>query len=103
MSFLLSEGMEFTLTERFCQDPLEEYFGNQNKIGGRSENPDIFQFGYNDNTTRIQRNVSHSSGNTHGRYDRTHSWENITNDTVAKRKSKGKTLEYSYIIILLIH
>ena len=49
MSFLLSEGMEFTLTERFCQDPLEEYFGNQNKIGGRSENPDVFQFGYNDN------------------------------------------------------
>ena len=55
VSFLLSEGMEFTLTERFCQDTLEEYFGNQSKIVGRSENPDIFQFGYNDNTTHIQR------------------------------------------------
>ena len=25
-SFLLSEVMEFILTERSCQDPLEEYF-----------------------------------------------------------------------------
>ena len=29
VKFLLSEGMEFVLTERFCQDPIEEYFGNQ--------------------------------------------------------------------------
>ena len=77
----------------FCQDPLEEYFGNQHKIGGRSENPDIFQFGYNAKTIRIQHDVLHSSGNTHGRYDRKRSWENITNDAVPKRKSKSKTLE----------
>ena len=31
--FLLSEGMEYVLTERFCQDPVEEYFGNQRKLG----------------------------------------------------------------------
>ena len=24
--FLLNEGVEYVLTERFCQDPLEEYF-----------------------------------------------------------------------------
>jgi hypothetical protein len=44
--FLLQEGMEFVLTERFCQD-LVEYFGNQRKLGRRSDNPDIHQFGYN--------------------------------------------------------
>ena len=27
--FLLEEGMEYVLTERFCQDPVKEYFGNQ--------------------------------------------------------------------------
>ena len=27
--FLLSEGFEFVLTERFCQDDVEEYFGYQ--------------------------------------------------------------------------
>ena len=27
--FLLQEGFEFVLTEWFCQDPVEEYFGGQ--------------------------------------------------------------------------
>ena len=31
--FLLEEGMEYVLTERFCQDPIEEYFGNERKLG----------------------------------------------------------------------
>ena len=30
--FLLQEGVEFVLTERFCQDSLEEYFGHQRKL-----------------------------------------------------------------------
>ena len=33
--FLLTEGCEFVLTVRFCQDPVEEYFGNQGKLGRR--------------------------------------------------------------------
>ena len=52
--FLLEEGMEFVLTERFCQDPVEEYFGKQRQLGRRSDNPDIRQFGYNSNTIRIE-------------------------------------------------
>ena len=39
--FLLQEGMDFVLTERFCQDPAEEYFGKQRKLGRRNDNPDI--------------------------------------------------------------
>ena len=31
--FLLEEGMECVLKERFCQDPIEEYFGNERKLG----------------------------------------------------------------------
>ena len=31
--FLLQEGMEYVLTERLCQDPVEEYFGMQRKLG----------------------------------------------------------------------
>ena len=37
--FLLCEGMEFLLTERFCQAALEEYFGSQRKLGRRNDNP----------------------------------------------------------------
>ena len=75
--FLLQEGMEFVLTERFCQDPVEEYFGKQRKIGRRSDNPDICMFGYNNNTIRIQRSVSCQSGNTRGRKDKKRAWEQV--------------------------
>ena len=56
--YLLGQGMEYVLTERFCQDPVEEYFDNQRMLGRRCDNPDIQTFGYNDNTIRIQRHVA---------------------------------------------
>ena len=43
------------LTERFSQDPLENYFGRQRSIGGRKDNSAIRDFGYNDNSTRNQK------------------------------------------------
>lgn len=84
--FLLNEGVQYVLTERFCQDPLEEYFGNQRKLGRRNDNPDLKQFGYNNNTIRVQRAVSCQSGNTHGRKDRDRSWVNVSDDPVPKKK-----------------
>ena len=86
VKFLLAEGVEYVLAERFCQDVLEEYFGNQRKLGNRNDNPDIHQFGYNANTLRIQRNISCTSGNTKGRYDNKRSWEDVSYDTIPKRK-----------------
>lgn len=86
--FLLNEGMEYVLTERFCQDPLEEYFGNQRKLGRRNDNPDMKTFGYNNNTIRVQRAISCQSGNTRGRKDRDRSWVNVSNDSVPKRKKQ---------------
>ena len=80
--------MEFVLTERFCQDPVEEYFGNQRKLGRRSDNPDIHQFGYNANTIRIQRTVSCQSGNTRGRKDKKKAWEQVTEAKLPCRKRK---------------
>ena len=86
--FLLNEGMEYVLTERFCQDPLEEYFGNQRKLGRRNDNPDMKTFGYNNNTIRVQHAVSCQSGNTRGRKGRDRSWVNVSNDPVPKRKKQ---------------
>ena len=79
--------MEFVLTERFCQDPVEEYFGNQRKLGRRRDNPDIHQFGNNANTIRIQRTVSCQSGNTRGRKDKK-VWEQVTEAKLPCRKRK---------------
>ena len=70
--------MEFLLTERFCQDLVEEYFGKQHQLGRRSDNPDFHQFGYNSNTIRIERSISCQSGNTKGRKDTKKAWEQVT-------------------------
>jgi hypothetical protein len=86
--FLLNEGMEYVLTERFCQDSLEEYFGSQRKLGRRSDNPDMRMFGYNNNAIRVQRAVSCQTGNTRGRKDRKRAWVNVSDDPVPKRKKK---------------
>ena len=84
------------LTEQFSQDALEEYFGNQRKIGRRSENPDVKEFGYNDNTIRIQRNVSHTSGNTRGQFGRKRPWDNVTNEKVPKKqRNNGRKYKYN--------
>ena len=88
--FLLSEGVEFVLSERFCQDPVEEFFGNQRKLGRRSDNPDVYKFGYNNNTIRIQRSISCQSGNTRGRKDKSKAWYNITDEPLPSCSSKRK-------------
>ena len=52
IKYLLNHNVQYVFTERFCQDPLENYFGRQRSMGHRSDNPSIRQFGYNDNTIR---------------------------------------------------
>ena len=88
--FLLGEGMEYVLTERFCLDPVEEYFGHQRMLGRRTENPDLQEYMYNANTIRVQKEVSLTSGNTRGRYNRKRSWVYTTDDIVKKRKRNSK-------------
>ena len=55
VQFLLQHGVKYVLTERFCQDPLENYFGRQRSLGSRKDNPTVKDFGYNDNTIRNQK------------------------------------------------
>ena len=46
VQYLLSNNVPYVLTERFCQDPLENYFGRQRSMGARKDNPSIRDFGY---------------------------------------------------------
>jgi hypothetical protein len=55
VKYLLQQNFEYVLTERFCQDPVENYFGRQRAIGARKDNPTVRDFGYNDNSIRNQR------------------------------------------------
>ena len=88
IKFLFAEGMSYVLTNRFCQDPIEEYFSAQSKIGRHSDNSDAKQFGYNANAMCIQRNLSLNTGNTRGSYLKKKSWINVSEDLIPKRKRK---------------
>ena len=56
--FLLSQSSGlFLLSERFTQDPLESFFGQQRARGGRSDNPNARNFLYNAQTIRVQKTM----------------------------------------------
>ena len=84
--FLLNEGFEYVLTERFCQDSLEEYFGHQRSLGRRNDNPTLKQFGYNDNTIRIRRSNTTVMGNTRGAKKTGRAWYAVSDAKLKKRK-----------------
>ena len=46
IKYLLHSGIPYVITERLCQDALENYFGHK-------DNPTLRDFGYSDNT-RLQ-------------------------------------------------
>ena len=52
VQFLLQHEVSYVLTERFCQDPLENYFGHQRSLGARKDNPSLRDFGFKDNDIR---------------------------------------------------
>ena len=58
IQFLLWHQVKYVLTERFCQNPLENWFGRQRSLGSRKYNPSIASiadFGYNNNAIRKQK------------------------------------------------
>ena len=55
--YLLHNGVKFILSERFCQNDLENYFGRQRAIGSRKDNPSVKDVGYNDNTIKSQFSI----------------------------------------------
>ena len=63
VQFLLQHEVSYVLTEHFCQDPLENYFGHQRSLGARKDNPSLRDFGFNDNTIRNQKVFRPIAGN----------------------------------------
>ena len=54
---LLHGGVAYVLSEKFCQDTLENYFGKQGAIRARRDKPNIHDVGYNNNTIKVQFSV----------------------------------------------
>ena len=66
IQFLLNSGVDYVLTERFCQDPLENYFGQQRAINRRKDNPNLKDIGYGNNTIRNAKVFSSIVGGNSG-------------------------------------
>ena len=84
--FLLQNGVPYVLSNRFCQDDLENYFGRQRAIDSRRDNPSVRDVGYNDNTIKSQFSVRPIAGNVNvevGKYD-------VSNTEPLPKRSKDK-------------
>ena len=86
--FCLDNGFEFVLTERFMQDVLEQYFGLQRSMGRRSDNPNVYAFGYGDNSARTHRSNGVVKGNTAGAFagKKQKIFYEVDNSNLKKRK-----------------
>jgi len=84
VKFLLHNKIcSYVLTERFSQDPLENYFGRQRSMGARKDNPTLRDVGYNDNAIRNQKVFRSIAGNVGG-VD--HGSVEISNEPLPSRK-----------------
>ena len=52
--------VKYVLSEHFCKDPLENWFGRQRSLGLRKGNPSMADFGHNSNAIRNQKNSNQS-------------------------------------------
>ena len=51
----MTHQVKHVLSEHFCQDPLENWFGRQRSLGLRKDTPGMVDFGYNNNAIRNQK------------------------------------------------
>ncbi len=85
--YLLSVGVKYVLTERFCQDDLENYFGRQRSIGHRRDNPNLRSVGYNDNIIKSQFSITPIAGNVQSGSTKMNV---ISDEPLPKRKKSNK-------------
>ena len=65
---LLQHHVEYVLTERFCQYPLENYFCQRRAVGTRKDNPSIHDFRFNNNSVRNHKIFQPIAGNICGQW-----------------------------------
>ena len=92
IQFLLAEGLKCVLTERFCQDDLEEYFGFQRAQGRRLDNPTAADFGYNDLRISVLRDIAPAAeGNVSGHHSKQKSkWHSVCEEPLPKHAKQKK-------------
>lgn len=79
------------LSNRICQDPIENFFGQQRQRGRVNENPSAQQFVENTRALRVVNGTcSHVRGNCRGSADSMQKGPMVDNSALPKRKTKHK-------------
>ena len=60
--FTLDDVHSF-LSQRICQDPLENFFGRQRQRGGNHDNPSVKEFMHNTQALRVAKTFKIHKGN----------------------------------------
>ena len=92
VQYLLSlPGVQYILSEKLCQDPIEAFFGKQRAAGGRSDNRTVQQFCQNTVSLRVQGLAAMEPirGNC-GKWERCASDADSLSDPLPKRPRRAK-------------
>ena len=83
-------GLKILLSERFTQDPLELFFGQQRQRGGGRDNPSVQQFLQATQSIRVQRSTAPLT-RSNVRASKYHATNDDTLAPIPKRKRERKT------------
>ena len=87
-ALLAANDVKFLLTERFTQDLIESFFGDQRSRGCWNTNPTVQQYSINTNILCVSSGLSRiERGNTRGKERDTTA---ISTTTLRKRKQQRK-------------
>ena len=92
---LREPGVTAVLSEKFCQDPLEEYFSRQRAAGGGNENPTLAEFRSNTLSEQVSSDASRIISKSR-RGNTTNSKRRLTDSDILnteplKKKKRGKS------------
>ena len=84
------EDVEYFLSDKLNQDPLEEHFGKQRMRGGGSDSPTLEQYGQNERKIIVAKSdmLTVMRGNTRGKQRDEHKIDIHDTRELPKRKKK---------------
>ena len=85
--FSLSDVKSF-LSQRLCQDPLENFFGRQRQRGGSHDNPNVKEFIHNTQALRVAQSVKVKKGNCRGGEEEKGYLRNREQPAIAKKATQ---------------
>ncbi len=94
-------GVTCVLSERFCQDPLESFFGKQRYKDGRNENPSVKEF--IDNTVSLRVQGSAALEPLRGNYSRKRNAPALVDWAPLPKRKRPAPLWTHIIFVVYIH